>query len=83
MSERSVERWRRAWQRSAWLVFEDEAAQSMTPPRARTWGRIGQTPVVRLRGRDSGRVSIAGMTCCKPGERARLIYRIQYRPALV
>ncbi|MET8783593.1 hypothetical protein [Streptomyces sp. NPDC004589] len=28
----------------AWIVFEDEAGQSMTPPRARTWGRIGQTP---------------------------------------
>ncbi|MEU6774768.1 transposase [Streptomyces sp. NPDC046759] len=52
----------------------------MTPPRARTWGRIGQTPVVRVRGRDSGRVSMAGMTCYKPGERSRLIYAIrEYR----
>ncbi|UQS29777.1 hypothetical protein J5J01_23205 [Streptomyces fradiae] len=25
----------------------------MTPPRARTWGRIGCTPVVRVRGRGS------------------------------
>ncbi|MFI8346896.1 IS630 family transposase [Streptomyces sp. NPDC085596] len=31
----------------AWIVFEDEAGQSLTPPRARTWGRIGQTPVGR------------------------------------
>ncbi|MFJ2781928.1 transposase [Kitasatospora sp. NPDC087315] len=52
----------------------------MTPPRARTWGRIGQTPVVRVRGRGSGRVSMAGMTCYKPGERSRLIYAIrEYR----
>ncbi|MFI8106391.1 transposase [Streptomyces sp. NPDC086023] len=52
----------------------------MTPPRARTWGRIGRTPVVRVRGRGSGRVSMAGMTCYKPGERSRLIYRIrEYR----
>lgn len=59
----------------AWIVFEDEAGQSMTPPRARSWGRIGQTPVVRVRGRGSGRVSMAGMTCFRPGERSRLILR--------
>ncbi|WTZ85425.1 transposase [Streptomyces sp. NBC_01384] len=57
----------------AWVVFEDEAGQSMTPPRARTWGRRGSTPVVRVR----GRVSIAGMTCYKSGERSRLIYAIR------
>lgn len=52
----------------------------MTPPRARTWGRIGQTPVVRVRGRGSGRVSMTGMTCYKPGERSRLIYAVrEYR----
>ncbi|CAL2070369.1 hypothetical protein GCM10009566_62520 [Streptomyces murinus] len=69
-----------AAERGAWIVFEDEAGQSMTPPRARTWGRIGQTPVVRVRGRGSGRVSMAGMTCYKPGERSRLIYSIrEYR----
>ena len=65
---------------NAWVVFEDEAGQSMTPPRARTWGRRGSTPVVRVRGRGSGRVSMAGMTCYKPGERSRLIYAIrEYR----
>ncbi|WP_331447372.1 transposase [Streptomyces xanthochromogenes] len=65
---------------NAWVVFEDEAGQSMTPPRARTWGRQGTTPVVRVRGRGSGRVSMAGMTCYKPGERPRLIYAIrEYR----
>jgi transposase len=69
-----------AAERGAWIVFEDEAGQSMTPPRARTWGRIGQTPVVRVRGRGSGRVSMAGMTCYKPGERSRLIYAVrEYR----
>lgn len=69
-----------AAERGAWIVFEDEAGQSMTPPRARTWGRIGQTPVVRVRGRGSGRVSMAGMACYKPGERSRLIYAIrEYR----
>ncbi|MFE2471603.1 transposase [Streptomyces mirabilis] len=69
-----------AAERGAGVVFEDEAGQSMTPPRARTWGRIGQTPVVRVRGRGSVRVSMAGMACCEPGERSRLIYAIrEYR----
>ncbi|MEU3416092.1 hypothetical protein ABZ760_33420 [Streptomyces sp. NPDC006658] len=64
----------------AWIVFEDEAGQSMTPPRARTWGRIGRTPVVRVRGRGSGRVSMAGVACYKPGQRSRLVYAIrEYR----
>ncbi|MER5204685.1 transposase [Streptomyces sp. NPDC002825] len=52
----------------------------MIPPRARTWGRIGRTPVVKVRGRGSGRVSMAGMACYKHGERSRLIYTIrEYR----
>ncbi|MFE9469306.1 transposase [Streptomyces virginiae] len=69
-----------AAERGAWIVFEGEAGQSMTPPCARPWGRIGQTPVVRVRGRGSGRVSMAGMACYKPGERSRLIYAIrEYR----
>ncbi|MEV7676764.1 transposase [Streptomyces sp. NPDC088752] len=52
----------------------------MTPPRARTWGRIGHTPVVRVRGPESDRVSMAGMACYKPGERSHLIYTIrEYR----
>lgn len=69
-----------AAERGAWIVFEDEAGQSMAPPRARSWGRIGQTPVVRVRGRGSGRVSMAGMACFKPGRRSRLIYAIrEYR----
>jgi transposase len=59
----------------AWLVFEDEAGVSMTPARARTWGHRGRTPVVRVRGRSRRRVSIAALTCYKPGERSRLIYR--------
>nr|WP_307825939.1 helix-turn-helix domain-containing protein [Streptomyces sp. MBT33] len=76
ISVRSVERWRRAWREGG----EDEAGQSMAPPRARTWGRIGQTPVVRVRGRGTGRVSMAGMTCYEPGEPSRLIYAIrEYR----
>ena len=52
----------------------------MTPPRARSWGRIGRPPVVRVRDRGSGQVSMVGMACYKPGERSRLIYAIrEYR----
>jgi transposase len=47
----------------------------MTPPTARTWAPRGRTPVVRVRGRSSRRVSIAALTCYKPGQRSRLIYR--------
>ncbi|WP_455772866.1 IS630 family transposase [[Kitasatospora] papulosa] len=83
--DHAVELWKRevaagkstAAANGAWVVFEDEAGQSMTPPRARTWGRRGSTPVVRVRGRGSGRVSMAGMTCYKSGQRSRLIYAIR------
>ncbi|MGQ4436034.1 transposase [Streptomyces sp. SAS_260] len=47
----------------------------MTPPRARTWGRRGHTPVVRVRGRSRRRTSVAALCGYKPGENARLIYR--------
>ncbi|MFD3330985.1 transposase [Streptomyces sp. NPDC058701] len=59
----------------AWLVFEDEAEFSMTPPRARTWGRRGHTPVIRVRGRSRRRTSVAVPYCYKPGEKSRLIHR--------
>jgi len=64
-----------AAQRQAWLVFEDEAGQTLRPPKARTWGRRGHTPVVPVSGKGSGRVSIAGLTCYRPGQRSRFIYR--------
>lgn len=47
----------------AWIAFEDEAGQSLRPPRAHSWGRRGRTPVVRVRGAGSGRVSIVGLVC--------------------
>ncbi|MEV0281978.1 transposase [Streptomyces sp. NPDC050610] len=60
--------------RGAWILFEDEASQSLRPPRARTWGRVGVTPVVSVRGRGSGWASMAGMACFKPGKRSRFLY---------
>ncbi|MER5185176.1 transposase [Streptomyces sp. NPDC002896] len=47
----------------------------MTPPTHRTWAKRGHTPVIRVRGRSQRRYSIAALTCYKPGERSRLIYR--------
>lgn len=47
----------------------------MTPPHAKTWSQRGRTPVVRVRGRSRRRISIAALTCYKPGQRSRLIYR--------
>jgi transposase len=64
-----------AAQRHAWLVFEDEAGQTLRPPKARTWGRRGRTPVVPVSGKGSGRISIAGLSCYQPGKRSRFIYR--------
>ncbi len=66
-----------AAQREAWICFEDEAGQTLRPPRSRTWSRRGQTPHVRVSGAGSGRISIAGLLCLKPGRRSRLIYRIR------
>ncbi|MEU8975896.1 transposase [Streptomyces monashensis] len=60
----------------AWLCFEDEAGQSLRPPKARTWSRRGTTPLVRVSGKGSGRVSLAGLVCTRPGHRTHLIYRM-------
>jgi putative transposase len=57
------------------LCFEDEAGQNLRPPKARTWAPRGHTPVVRVSGKGSGKVSVAGLACYKPGARARLFYR--------
>ena len=61
----------------AWIVFEYESGQSLRPPKARTWAPRGRTPVVRVSGKGSGRVSVAGLVCCKPGGRGRFFYRLR------
>ena len=60
----------------AWIVFEDEAGQTLRPPRARTWARRGHTPVVRVSGKGSGRISVAGLLVYRTGERPHLYYRL-------
>src|SRR5262249_15180347 len=56
----------------AWICFEDESGQTLRPPKACTWARRGCTPVVRVCGKGSGRVSVAGLACYRPGARSRL-----------
>jgi transposase len=60
-----------------WICFADEAGHHRRPPRGRTWGRRGRTPIVRVSCRRSGRVSIAGLLAMRPGSRTRLCYRIR------
>ena len=61
--------------RGAWICFQDEAGQSLRPPKARTWARRGHTPVVRISGKGSGRVSLTGIVCLRPGHRGRFVWR--------
>ncbi len=61
----------------AWICFEDEAGQTLRPPKARTWGRRGRTPVVSVSGKGSGRVSVAGLACLKTGSPGRFFYRLR------
>jgi hypothetical protein len=60
----------------AWLIFEDESGQGLRPPKGRTWGRRGHTPVVTVTGGSNKRVSLAALIALKPGYRPRLIYRV-------
>lgn len=65
----------------AWICFEDEAGHTLRPPKARTWGRRGHTPVISVSGKGSGRLSVAGLFCVRPGQRPRLLYRVKiHRP---
>lgn len=66
-----------AAERGAWICFEDEAGHTLRPPRARTWAPRGQTPVIPVSGKGSGRISVAGLLCARPGQRPRLLYRIK------
>jgi len=61
----------------AWICFEDEAGQNLRPPKARTWARAGHTPTLEVSGKGSGRVSVAGLVCLKPGKRGHVFYRLR------
>uniref|UniRef100_UPI0035A248FF transposase n=1 Tax=Streptomyces poonensis TaxID=68255 RepID=UPI0035A248FF len=64
-----------------YLCFEDEAGFTRRPPRGRTWGRRGHTPVVTVSGRRSGRLSVAGLIAMRPGSPTRLCHRLIAHPA--
>ena len=53
----------------------DEAGQGLRPPKGRTWGRRGRTPVVTVTGGHDTRVSLAALIATRPGQRPRMIYR--------
>ncbi|MFG2821500.1 transposase [Kitasatospora sp. NPDC048365] len=63
------------------MCFGDEAGFTRRPPKARTWGRRGRTPVVTVSGRRSGRLSVAGLIAMRPGSRTRLCHRVLANPA--
>ena len=48
----------------------------MRPPKGRTWGRRGSTPVVTVTGGSNKRISLAALIAVKPGCAPRLIYRV-------
>jgi hypothetical protein len=60
----------------AWICFEDESGQGLRPPKGRSWGRRGHTPVVTVTGGSNKRVSLAALIAVRPGCRPRLIYRV-------
>ncbi len=61
----------------AFICFEDETGQGLSPPKGRTWAPRGARPLVRVRGAGGGRVSIAGVACYRPGDRPRLFYQLR------
>jgi putative transposase len=60
----------------AYICFEDEAGQALRPKRARTWAPRGHTPVARVSGK-TGRLSVAGLACLKPGRPGRFFYHVR------
>ncbi|MFB7669469.1 transposase [Kitasatospora sp. NPDC056138] len=62
---------------NGWLCFEDEAGFTRRPPKGRTWGRRGITPIVQVSGSRSGRISVAGLLAMRPGSRTRLCHRLR------
>ena len=62
----------------AWLCFQDESGQGLRPPKGRTWGRRGHTPVVTVTGGHDTRVSLAALIATRPGRPPRLIWRTHH-----
>jgi transposase len=67
---------RTAAAQGAWLVFEDESGQGLRPPKGRTWGRRGRTPLVTVTGGSKQAGLLAALIAVKAGQRPRLIFRV-------
>jgi putative transposase len=66
-----------AREQGAWLCFEDEAGAWVNPPVRRTWGLLGQTPVIKVSGKTTGKISMVAWTCYRDGEDPRMIFAIK------
>ena len=51
----------------AWICFEDESGQGLRPPKGRTWGRRGTTPVVTVSGGSNKRSRSPRSSLSSPG----------------
>jgi DDE superfamily endonuclease len=61
----------------AFICLQDEAGQGLRPPKGRTRAPRGARPVVTVRGGGTGKVSIAGVVCLRPGGRPHLLYKLR------
>ena len=68
-----MERRRRTWAHGE--SSKTSPATGLRPPKGRTWGRRGRTPVVRVAAANSPWLSLAALLATKPGHRPRLILR--------
>ncbi|MFF3062423.1 winged helix-turn-helix domain-containing protein [Streptomyces sp. NPDC057909] len=62
-----------------WVCFEDEAGAWLNGPVRRTWGKAGQTPVLRLSGKRNDKISMVAWACFKDGEKPWMIYAVKRR----
>jgi transposase len=69
----AIKRPRRTWA-PGWSS-KTNPARGSRPPKGRTWGRRGRTPVVRVTAANSPRLSLSALMATKPGQQPRLIYR--------
>ena len=63
---------RQAVDQQRWIVFQDESGTALTSVVRRTWGRRGQSPVIRLNGSRRGRDNMAAFLAYRAGEPPRL-----------
>lgn len=62
---------------NAYICFEDESGQGLSPPKGHTWAERGARPVVHVRGRRQGRVNVAGVVCYRYGHRSHFFYTLR------